>query len=176
MMAMGPRGYFDTNVLANFAAVGRLDILEDRWGHRAAWTDAVRDEVEEGQYHTSYMSKVLECRWLGIPINFASSELREIQRIRSRISSVNDPPERNLGEAELIFAILRDGGIFVTEDHIAADFAARQGIAVLDTCDLMVDSNAMGTTGCPESYDVLRAMDAAGRQNVRIPPSHNEVC
>lgn len=177
MISLTPQGYFDTSTLSNFAAIDRLGILEDRWGHRAVWTDAVRDEVEEGRNHTSYMAKVLQCEWLGAPLSFLSSELSGIQNIRARFSSVNDPPEKNLGEAELIFAILRaGGGSLITDDQIAASFARRKGITVLDTCDLMTDAFSMGTTGCPESYDVLRAMDAAGRQNVRIPSNHGQVC
>jgi predicted nucleic acid-binding protein len=177
MMAVTHPGYFDTNVLANFAAINRLDILEDRWGYRAAWTEAVNDEVRMGVNFTTYMSRVLDCSWLGTPIAFRSNELAKIQNIRSRISSVKDPPDKNLGEAESIYVIMRDGGgTFITDDVPAADYAKRNGIFVLDTCDLLVDSFAMGTTGCPESYDLLKEMDKAGRQGVRIPQSHDKVC
>jgi hypothetical protein len=60
--------YFDTCTLWNFAAVDRLDLLEQRYGHRARWTETVQWEVRRSASSTPCLRAVLAASWLGTPV------------------------------------------------------------------------------------------------------------
>ena len=79
--------YFDTCTLSNFAAVGRLNILEERYGHRARWTETVQFEVRRGIAAAPYLRSVLNAEWLGEPIEIGGGTSVRPQGIRRSISA-----------------------------------------------------------------------------------------
>jgi len=61
---------FDNGTLSNFACVGRLDLLETRYGYRSPhWTREVHREATTAvQVGVGYMQAVLDANWLGEPL------------------------------------------------------------------------------------------------------------
>lgn len=67
------------------------------------------------------------------------------------------------------------GGIFVTDDQIALDFARRRGILGFDTRRILEECYAVSEVGCPEAFELLQRMHALDR-GVRVPANHLAVC
>lgn len=180
MNSVAPTVVSDTNSLWNFAVVERLDIVETRYGHRIAWTDTVADEVQRSSGSTPVLADVVACAWLGTPVEFDADCMTDIFNIRKILAAPDDPPTKHLGEAECIHFIeheLGGDGIFLTDDHAAADLARKRRIKVMDTLAVLQDAYGMGEVGCPEAYDLLVTMyDDHGRLGVVVPETHSDVC
>ena len=171
--------YFDTCTLWNFAAVGRLDLLEERYGHRARWTETVQWEVRRSTPSTPYLKAVLDAAWLGAPVEVGGSPaaLTEIDNIRRGLGALPGSPTKHLGEAEIIYHLqfVDQGGFFLTDDQTALDFAQRRGVSGFDTPHIMQECFAYHEVGCPEAFDLIKRMAAADR-GVRVPDNHLQVC
>jgi predicted nucleic acid-binding protein len=178
--SVAPTIVCDTNSLWNFAVVGRLDIIETRYGHRITWTDSVADEVRRASGRDLALVDVLSCAWLGEPHEFDDDCMSDVFAIRRILAAQDDPLTKHLGEAECIHFIeheMTGNGILLTDDHAAADLAKRRGIAVLDTLAVMQDAFGMGELSCPEPYELLVKMaDEHDRTGVVVPKSHKDVC
>jgi predicted nucleic acid-binding protein len=153
----------DAVTLQHFAIVGRLDILEDLHGHHAAprWTDAVRNEVEEGARRGQ------QAAWLGPPAVPALPELMPIIQLQVGLTGGVVVGDRHLGEAESIFFAERDGGTLVTDDAGAYDFAERRlGLGpsrVQDTIEILRRSVGLGSITPADAAAVATSIVAAGR-------------
>lgn len=93
--------YFDTCTLSNFAAVNRLDLLKERYGHRARWTETVQWEVRRGLPAHPHLQAVLDAAWLGDPIEIGGTPaaLSEINNIRRGLGALPGSATQHLGEA-----------------------------------------------------------------------------
>jgi hypothetical protein len=171
--------YFDTCTLWNFAAIDRLDLLEERYGHRARWTETVQWELRRSVTSTPYLQAVLVAAWLGTPVEIGGrpAALAEINNIRRALGALPGRPTQHLGEAEIIYHLqfVDQGGFFLTDDQPALEFARRRGVTGFDTQHIMAECFACHEVGCPEAFDLLNRMAAAGR-GVRVPGSHLQVC
>lgn len=173
--------FIDTCTLANFAIVDRLDLLATRYGWRAVWTETIQDEVRRGVPSEPTLQKVLEVGWLGQPIEveLSTKGLREVDRIRRGLSDGLPPQDstKHLGEAEVIYLLEHGyiGGVLITDDRPARDFARNRRLTALDSAEVLAECYQMNEVGCPEAFDLLGQMADAGR-GVRVPPSHIEVC
>lgn len=170
---------FDTCSLSNFSAVDRLDLLEVRYGDRAAWTETIALEVRRGRPKAPYLQRVLDATWLGDPLEVGSSpaELKAIELLRRALGGESSKPMQHLGEAEIIYLVenRRPGSIFICDDRPAIDFARRRGIHVLDSSAVLADCYAFGEIGCPDAYNLLKDMADSDR-GVFVPPHHRLVC
>ncbi|NMO50324.1 hypothetical protein HH310_03845 [Actinoplanes sp. TBRC 11911] len=171
--------YFDTCTLSNFAAIGRLDLLEQRYGYRARWTETVQWEVKRGLPAAPYLQQILDAGWLGDPVEISGTPtaLTEIDNIRRALGALPGTPTQHLGEAELIYHLQygQAGGLLVTDDRSALDFAQRRGVQAFDTRTIIEQCFAFDEVGCPEAYELLIQMADDGR-SVRLPATHVEVC
>jgi hypothetical protein len=171
--------YFDTCTLSNFAAVGRLDLLRERYGHRAHWTETVQWEVRRGLPVAPYLRAVVDASWLGEPVEISGlpAALTEINNIRRGLGASPGDQLQHLGEAEIIYHLqfVDIGAFFVTDDQPALDFARRRGVSGFDSRKIMEDSFSMSEVGCPEAFNLLVRMSSLGR-GVRVPASHLDVC
>ncbi|BBH64809.1 hypothetical protein ACTI_14940 [Actinoplanes sp. OR16] len=171
--------YFDTCTLANFAAVDRLDLLRERYGHRARWTETIRWEITRGVGAAPYLQRVLQAEWLGEPVEISdsTSALTEINNIRRGLGALGSSPTRHLGEAEIIYHLqhVDVGAFFVTDDREALNFARRRGLFTFDTHKIMEECFSCSEVGCPEAFELLQQMAASDR-GVRVPSSHMGVC
>jgi predicted nucleic acid-binding protein len=162
----------DACTLQNFAVVDRIDLLKERFSGHAYWTPAI--QYEAGRLGIS------DTGWLGNPIEVGDSvevTLR-IEGLRSALGARRtDPATLHLGEAEAIYYIEthEPSWSLISDDQPAVDFANHRGINAIDTQQVVGDCYEDGKIGCPEAFDLLLAMQAAGR-GVRIPPSHWHIC
>jgi predicted nucleic acid-binding protein len=169
---------FDTCTLRNFAVVGRLDLLEKLYSGRAAWTDGTEYEVRRAIREAPTMASLLGAAWLGLPIVVGNlpPAAQQVDRLRRAIGGNNLRGAEHLGEAQIIHHLLAAGsGIIATDDRSATDYAARKGIATIDSVEILGDCFDAGLVGCPAAYQVLIAMTAAGR-GIKLPASHLHVC
>lgn len=170
----------DTCTLANFAVVGRLDLLEVRYGPRIRWTETVQFEVRRGAGVESSLRQVLNASWLGIPMEIVGDikTLQRVDRIRRGLgATANDQATLHLGEAEIIdfLETRQPSWIFLSDDQSALDLAKRRGLNTIDTPQVLADCFASGEVGCPEAFSILTKMRDEGR-GVRVPPDHRYVC
>jgi len=172
----------DACTLVNFAVVDALWILERRYGGQARWTESVRHEIRRGRRAEPTLQRVLDLEnsWLGGPIRLdQSGDEVAVDLIRRGLGGTSAEPMSHLGEAESIRFLERVDArdrIFVTDDRPAADFLRhrRSGLRVLDAAGVLAEAYAFGEAGCPQAYDLLKAMWEYPR-GVRVPP-HREVC
>jgi len=176
-MSVAPPVYLDTNVLWSFASVGRLDLLNLRFGDRIRWTDAVSDEVLRNSRRVSFLSDIHKANFMPDPVSMPLAELGRVLLVRSALASVNDPPSMHMGEAETIHVIAThdQGAVFLTDDVAASHLAGRRYIRTMRTAEVLSESYAMGEIGCPAAYNLLVDMRSRGR-GVRVPADHTMVC
>jgi predicted nucleic acid-binding protein len=92
-----PDAIFDTTTLSNFAAAGRLDLLESRFRDRACVTSEVADELRRGaNAGYNYLNAALHAidnvnptGWLRV----LSALSPEEQRLRAEFDLLLDPGE-----------------------------------------------------------------------------------
>jgi predicted nucleic acid-binding protein len=172
----------DACSIMNFAAVDRMALLETLLRDRARYTQAVEGELRKYSNTAEFrlLKRLLDEGWLGEAIELdGRNDPREVEKIRAALGGVAAIPLQHMGEAESIRAILTrkelSEAIFLTDDGDAAYLADHRGITVKDTRWLLADAYAMGDVACPEPYDILKEMWAAGR-NVSVPDSHKDIC
>lgn len=170
----------DACSLQNFAMVGRLDLLEGRFGERLAWTQAVELEVKRGVQEERSLEQVLQCAWLGQAVDVTSGDVLavvKVEPIRRALGGHSGRPFEHLGEAETIYYIenYAPSTIFVTDDRPALDFARNRQILVMNSAAVLSECHKSGEAGCPEAYQLLQQMAAMGR-GVYVPNTHHEVC
>jgi predicted nucleic acid-binding protein len=180
VISTAPPVLFDTNALWNFAVVRRMDVIETRYGDRACWTETVRDEIHVAVGYEPLLTEVEASTWLRGPLKPRSPKcLQKVATIQRILAAPGDPPSRHLGEAETIHVIeheLDGDAWFVTDDNMAVDLAVRRGIRVLRTDDVLRECFEMFDLRCPEPFDLLVQMAAAGRDGVRLPRGHSDIC
>jgi hypothetical protein len=118
--------------------------------------------------------------WIGGTVSAADSitALLAVDALRRGLGATQaDPATLHLGEAEAIYFLetQRPTWIFISDDRPAVDFALKRGLNAMDTQEMLADCYARGQIGCPEAFELLIKMAAAGR-GVRVPPSHWYVC
>jgi predicted nucleic acid-binding protein len=169
----------DTCTLGNFAVVDQLGLLQQRYGHRARWTETIRYEIRRGLPVEPRLQAVLDAQWLGGPIEIEANPhvLRKIDQIRRGLGGTQDQPTQHLGEAEVIFYLQErePDWIFLSDDQAALDLARRRGLNVIDTPQVLAECHAAYEIGCPDAYNLLLKMQDAGR-GVRVPDDHRAVC
>lgn len=168
----------DACVLQSFATVDRLDLLEAHCENDGTWTRAVQHEVKRGVQHAQCLERVLQCAWLGEPVDIPGDivALIQVEAIRKALGGQNNRPTEHLGEAETIYYIetVRPTAVFVTDDRPAADFAQRRGIRVMNSAEVLRERYRQEQIGCPDAYELLQRMAEDGR-GVYLPP-HGDVC
>lgn len=180
MISVAGNVIIDTCTLENFAVVGRLDLLEIRYGNRVRWTETIKFEITRGVRAEPLLRDVLNATWLGAPLQVAGDvqTLQRIERIRRGLGAkLGDPATLHLGEAEVIdyLETREPSWIFVSDDQPSVDLAKRRGLNALDTQRVLADCYASAEIGCPDAYNLLLKMQALGR-GVRVPPNHRHVC
>jgi hypothetical protein len=174
---MAATALFDTNTLWNFAVVGRLELLEQRFAGRAAWTETVAQEVQDNAGRVPGFTDLPSAGWLGPPIEFDADDLGGIFGIQRILASPGDPRSKHLGEAESIYAMESKlaESVLVTDDRAAGDLARKRGHLWRNSQWVMSECFNMDEVGCPEAFEVLQQMQAAGRLRW-IPDHHSVVC
>ena len=169
----------DTCTLENFVVVDALGLLGQRPGARARWTETIRIEVARGVRAEPRLREVLQAQWLGEPVEIHADlgGIKRIDQIRRALGGRPAQPMRHLGEAEVIYFLEESepDWTFLSDDRPAVAFARSRGLHAVDTAEMLSECHAAHEIGCPDAYQLLLKMAAAGR-GVRVPASHREVC
>ncbi len=161
----------DTVTLRHFAAVGRLDILQDCHGHlpEPRWTQGTRSEIKAAHNAgESHCTNILNAGWLGTPaVVTTHAEALDVYRLQVGLNGGKRPPMKHLGEAEGIFFAEQCHGQFATDDNAAYAFALHRpslGIGrVIDSIHILRTAVANGVITSADAHDIANAIEAAER-------------
>lgn len=164
----------DNTVLCNFAAVDRLDLLEEALGGRGRWTEAVAYEASRSALHYPPLASLETGGWLGEPIEIVNdAEIQQINRIRRVVfGGTDEQPLKHLGEAETCHIILHweefTGSWWISDDREALTYARAQGIITRETMDLIALAAVTGAITAEEGFNLLQKMVGQDR-HLRLP-------
>lgn len=173
--------FCDNTVLCNFAAIGRIELLESFLRGRGRWTEAVEYEALQSRGHHPDLGRLIDGGWLGDAIEAAQSEdeMKQIERIRRSVfGGAPEKPTQHLGESETIFLIKNrlefHGAWWMSDDREAVAYGRAQGLITKQTIDLMADAVAMADTSADVAYELMMGMHDAGRA-VTLPANAREL-
>ena len=165
----------DAVTLLHFAVAGRLEVLRGR--HEFApfprWTDAVRSEVEAGaRLSMPGCADILNAAWLGDPMVPAGADLHGVFQLLVGLNEGRRPPTAHAGEAESIFVAEKLGGIFVTDDNAAYDFALRRlgPGRVKDSVHVLREAVASGELSASQALESAELIESSSRSLRRVHP------
>ena len=152
-----PEYIFDTTVLSNLAAVGRLDLLEERYRKMALATVEVSDELRKGvQAGYGYLEDVLKqiqaispSGWLRIVAPESPAE----HQLRGEFDLLLDP-----GEASCLALAISRGLILVTDDLAARQLAQERGVPLTGTVGILLALVRDGVLSLTEANGILAKM------------------
>jgi hypothetical protein len=164
----------DNTVLCNFAAVDQLELLRAIVANRGRWVEAIVHEARQSSRIHPSLASIARSGWLGEPISVSAEfELAEIENLRVHVfGGRSNQPLKHLGEAQTCYVITHwpefHDSWWISDDRDALEYASRQGITSLDTCDLIDEGIIARHISRDEGYGLLRKMVDAGR-HVRLP-------
>lgn len=152
-----PEYIFDTTVLSNLAAVGRLDLLERRCGETALTTVEVSDELRKGlQAGYGYLEDVLQqiqsispSGWLRIVAPASETE----HQFRGEFDLLLDP-----GEASCLALAISRGLILATDDLAARQLAQERDVSLTGTVGILLALVRDGSLSLTEANAILAEM------------------
>jgi predicted nucleic acid-binding protein len=174
----GNRVLLDACTLENFAVVKRLDLLQELFQMRAAWTAWVEREVIYSAAQRPHLEPLMGAPWLGEPIEFDDPlAIQGVDRIRRALGGSVASPRQHLGEAQGIYYLATSGQsvTMATDDRAAYAMAERRGLRVVGTPEILRACYERALIACPTAYELLVEMADAGR-GVQLPPSHWHIC
>ena len=150
------RFVLDNTAISNFSAIGRMDILRERYGGRLVVTREVLLEAGKGP-RPEAIRQAIEEGWVEVRPLYADSDEHDVF-VELRNSGFG------LGEASLIAVACSPGGkwVFVSDDLDARREASRRGVGVVGTYGILARQVAEDRMGLDEGNDLLRRMIAAG--------------
>lgn len=155
MPAGDARFALDNTAVSNFSAVGRMDILRERYGGRIVVTREVLLEAEKGP-RPETIRQAIEEGWVELRSLYADSEEHRVfVELRSRGFGI--------GEAASIAVCSTSGTwVFVSDDLDARREASRRGVGVVGTYGILAREVAEGRIGLDEGNGLLRRMIERG--------------
>lgn len=173
--------FCDNTVLCNFAAIGRIELLESILRGRGRWTEAVEFEAKQSRGHHPDLGQLIDGGWLGDAMEAARSDddAGQIERIRRSVfGGAPEKPTQHLGESETIFVIKNriefHGAWLISDDREAVAYGRAQGLITKQTIDLMADAVAMADINAEEAYELMLRMHDSGRA-VELPVHAREL-
>lgn len=154
----------DNTVLCNFAAVGRVDLLEGVLRGRGRWTESVAAEARKSAGYLPDLNRLIANGWMGDEIEVTDEgEINLIERIRrSAFGGTSDRPLQHLGEAQTVFLIRNraelSGAWWVTDDRAALQYARGQQVITRESMSLMAEAVANGDVTAEQGFELLHGM------------------
>jgi len=170
----------DNTVLCNFAAVRRLDLLEEFLRGRGRWTEAVAAEALNSSRQLPDLATIHTAGWLGEPIEIDDeSAVALVEHLRIDVfGGTTNRPTKHLGEAQTCFLLREDptwvGSWWVSDDRDSLEFARRQGIHTRETIDIVAGIVADGDLTAGHGLELMRSMVDAGR-TLRLPSTPRDL-
>ncbi|MGH9111687.1 MAG: hypothetical protein ACRDZN_05225 [Acidimicrobiales bacterium] len=160
-----PLSVFDTSPLSAFARVGRLEVLEARFGDTARWTIEVQDEIRRGVPAHPHLTDVPGAEWLGEPIRLTDpTDLTEIERVRWALGGIDARPERHRGEAATIVVAQQLEAVAVLDERDARRLAAARGIPLIGTEGILRACARHGQITWDEAWELFSEMWRLGER------------
>lgn len=152
-----PKYIFDTTVLSNLAAAGRLELLKGRYRNSAFTTVEVSDELRKGlQAGYTYLEAALKQiegmapgGWLRVLVPDSAAE----QRLRAEFDLVLGP-----GEASSLALASSRGLALVSDDLAARRLAEEREVPLTGTLGILITLVRDGTLTLAEANDLLATM------------------
>jgi predicted nucleic acid-binding protein len=152
-----PDYIFDTTVLSNLAAVGRLDLLEKRYRKVGLTTVEVSDEVRGGlQAGYGYLESVLQQIQAISPggwLRIAAPESVAEHQLRAEFALLLDP-----GEASCLALAVSRGLVLVTDDLAARQLAQERDALLTGTVGILLTLVRDGSLPLTEANAILAKM------------------
>ncbi len=171
----------DNTVLINFGTVDRLNLLEAWLRGRGRWTEAVADEARRSGTFVPALQGLEAAEWLGTPIEIDdAAAIAEIERLRRNVfGGRTAKPRQHLGESQTCYLIKNDpvwaGSWWLSDDTDANEWAQFQGFVTRTTVGVVTELVADGDLTAVNGFELLHAMVAAGRENIRLPRSSRDL-
>lgn len=156
MPAGNARFVLDNTAISNFSAVGRMDILHERYGGRLVLTREVLLEAENGP-RPEAIRLALEEGWVELRPLYADSEAHRVfVELRDR--------GFGMGEASSIAVACSEAEtwVFVSDDRDARREASRLGVGVVGTYGVLARQVAEGGMSLEEGNALLGRMISSG--------------
>jgi predicted nucleic acid-binding protein len=156
-----PDAIFDTTALSNFAAAGRIDLLESRFRGRAFVTAEVADELRSGvNAGYTYLNALLDgidvvnpAGWLCV----LSASSPEEHRLRAEFDLLLDP-----GEASCLALAISKRLTLVTDDLAARRLASEHHVALSGTVGILIALTRSGDLALSDANGMLAGMIQRG--------------
>lgn len=152
-----PEYIFDTTVLSNFAAAGRLELLAERYRGRAFTTVEVGDELRRGvsvgyaylEAARQQLETVNAAGWLGLLVPESVME----HQLRAEFDQTLGP-----GEASCLALAITRELTFVTDDLAARQQAEERNVPVTGTLGILIGLMRAGALPLEEANVILAQM------------------
>ncbi len=166
----------DTSVLCNFGAVDRLDLVKRDLTERGRWTAAVEYEVGNSVNWVPALRVLVDEAWLRDAVEPTEDEAKTVERIRvAEFGGTTTMPTQHLGEAETCHVIRSRaefrGSVWITDDVAAFSHGRRLGITTWSTRTMVEHLIADGDINERAGFDLLTAIQHAGRFVLNMPAS-----
>jgi predicted nucleic acid-binding protein len=152
-----PNYIFDTTVLSNLAAVGRLELLEKRYRKIALTTVEVSDELRRGlQAGYGYLESVLrqiQTVSTGGWLRIVAPESEAEHQLRGEFDLLLDP-----GEASCLALAMSRGLVLVTDDLAARQLAQERDMLLTGTVGILLALVRDGSLSLAEANALLAEM------------------
>jgi predicted nucleic acid-binding protein len=152
-----PDYIFDTTVLSNLAAVGRLDLLERRYRKVGLTTVEVSDELRRGlQAGYGYLESVLrqiQTVSTGGWLRIVAPESEAEHQLRGEFDLLLDP-----GEASCLALAMSRGLVLVTDDLAARQLAQERDMLLTGTVGILLALVRDGSLSLAEANALLAEM------------------
>jgi predicted nucleic acid-binding protein len=152
-----PDHIFDTTVLSNFAATGRLGLLKNRYRGTAYTTGEVSDELRKGvKAGYAYLGPILQGtegsapdEWIQILVPQSANERRLRAELGDRLGA---------GEASCLALAISRGLTLVTDDLAARRLAKERNVSVTGTLGILIGLVRGGLLSLSEANLTLASM------------------
>lgn len=160
--------------MLNFAAVNRLDLLQQHLRERGRVVAAVAREMRKSANHVPHLGSIDLRAWFGDEIEFDDAQDLVIEKMRRDVfGGSNREPLKHLGESQTLYLLqsAREfaGSAFLTDDESAYDHAKRQGVDARSTCEILREICALGDLSSAVAHELCTRMWELDRNPLRRP-------
>jgi predicted nucleic acid-binding protein len=152
-----PEYIFDTTVLSNLAAVGRLDLLEKRYRKVGLTTievsDELRRDLQAGYGYLENVLKQIQAISPGGWLRVAAPESAAEHQLRGEFDLLLDP-----GEASCLALAISRGLVLVTDDLAARQLAQDRDVPLTGTVGILLALVRDGVLSLAEANVILAEM------------------
>lgn len=153
--------FADNTVLIHFGLIDQFVLLERLLNGQGTWTSSVRIECLESSEYAGLGALATAESFLGdAAAPSTDAEYLAIDAIREELRVPGDGPHKHLGEAETL-ALIQMRSLdaqMITDDTGAMRVAAKLGIRIITSAQLLLLAARVGLTTAQECWDHVSAL------------------